>query len=45
MTDPKFIKRKQPNTKRALVLLIILIIVILIFYNIDTIIEALFTVE
>ncbi len=45
MTDPKFIKRKQPNKKRAFVLLIILIIVIIIFYNIDKIIDGLFTVK
>ena len=45
MTKAKFIKRKRPNIKRAIILLVILIIIILLYYNIDAIIEGLFTVE
>lgn len=42
MTDPKFIKRKKPNYKKAIILLIVLIVIIFIFINIDRIIEGLF---
>ena len=43
MTDPKFIKRKKPNYKKALFLLVILIIALFLFYNIEAIIEAIFS--
>ena len=45
MTEAKFIKRKKPNTKRAIILLVILIIIIFLFYNIEGILEGLFNVE
>ncbi|MCF6297797.1 MAG: hypothetical protein L3J08_07425 [Flavobacteriaceae bacterium] len=43
MTDPKFIKRKKSNNKRALFLVMILIIAIFLFYNIEDLLEGLFT--
>ena len=43
MTDPKFIKRKKPNYKKALILLIVLIIALLLFYNIEAIMEGIFS--
>jgi len=45
MTDPKFIKRKKPNYKRAIILVIILIIILFLFMNIDRLIEGLFVVQ
>ena len=45
MTDPKFIKRKKSNNKRAIFLIIILIIAIFLFYNIEIILEGLFAKE
>jgi len=45
MSETKFIKRKTPNKKRAILLLILLIIIIFLFYNIESIIEGLFTVQ
>ncbi len=45
MTEPKFVKRKEPNYKRAIILVIILIIIIVIFLNIDRLIEGLFVIQ
>ena len=45
MTDPKFIKRKKPNYKRAIILVAILIIILFLFLNIDRLIEGLFVVK
>ncbi len=45
MTDPKFVKRKKPNYKKAIILVIILIIIIIIFLNIDRLIEGLFVIQ
>jgi len=45
MTDPKFIKRKKPNYKRAIILVIILIIILFLFMNIDRLIQGLFVVQ
>lgn len=39
MSKSKFVKRKRPNYKRALLLIIILAIVLLLFSNIDQIVE------
>ncbi len=41
MTDAKFIKRKKPKYKRAIILLIILIVILFLFYNIDTLLSGL----
>ncbi len=42
VTDPKFVKRKRPNNKRAIILLIILIIILFLFYNMDKLLEGLY---
>lgn len=45
MTDTKFVKRKKPNYKRAIILLIILIIVLYLFFNVDGLLSGLFEVQ
>jgi len=45
MTETKFIKRKKPNFKRAIILLIILIIVLLLFFNIDSLMSGFLEVQ
>jgi len=45
MTDTKFIKRKKPNVKRAIILLILLIIVLFLFFNVDNLLSGLFEVQ
>ncbi len=45
MTDTKFIKRKKPNYKRAIILLILLIIVLILFFNVDNLLSGLFEVR
>ena len=45
MSKSKFVKRKRPNYKRALLLIIILVIVLLLFSNIDQIVEGFLTTE
>lgn len=45
MTDAKFIKRKRPNYKRAIILVIILIIILVIFYNVEALFTGLFEVK
>ncbi len=45
MTGAKFVKRKRPNRKRAIILLVILIIVIYLFFNIEGILEGFLNVE
>ena len=45
MAATKFVKRKKPNYKRAIILLIILILVIFLFYNIDNIISGFLEVK
>ena len=45
MSETKFIKRKKPNYKRAIILLIILIIVLFLFFNVDTLMSGLFEVQ
>ena len=45
MSKSKFVKRKRPNYKRALLLVIILVIVLLLFSNIDQIVEGFLTTE
>ena len=42
MNDPKFIKRKKSDTKKAIILLIILGIVIIIWNYLDEIMELIF---
>ena len=45
MSETKFIKRKKPNYKRAIILLILLIIVLFLFFNVDTLLSGLFEVR
>ena len=45
MTETKFVKRKKPNYKRAIILLIILILVLYLFFNVDNLLSALFEVK
>ncbi len=45
MAKTKFIKRKKPNIKRAIILLVILIIIIILFNNIEKILEGLSTIK
>jgi hypothetical protein len=45
MTETKFIKRKKPNIKRAVILLILLAIVIWLFFNVDNLLSGLFEVQ
>ncbi len=45
MTETKFIKRKKPNYKRAIILFIILIIVLLLFFNIDSLMSGFLEVQ
>ncbi len=45
MTETKFIKRKKPNYKRAIILLLILLLVIFLFYNIDSLLTGLLEVK
>lgn len=37
---PKFVKRKQPNIKRLIILLLVLVLIILIYLNLDKILEG-----
>jgi len=45
MTDAKFIKRKKPNYKRAIILVIVLIIILLLFYNVEALFTGLFEIK
>ena len=45
MAATKFVKRKKPNFKRAIILLLILILVLLLFYNMDNIISGFLEVK
>ncbi len=45
MTETKFIKRKKPNYKRAIILLILLIIVLMLFFSVDNLLSGLFEVR
>ena len=45
MAKTKFVKRKKPNYKRALILLIILIIVLFLFFNIDSLMSGFLEVQ
>ncbi len=45
MTETKFIKRKKPNVKRAIILLILLAIALLLFFNVDNLLSGLFEVQ
>jgi len=45
MTDAKFIKRKKPNYKRAIILVIILIVILVLFYNMDALLSGLFDIK
>jgi hypothetical protein len=45
MTETKFVKRKKPNYKRAIVLLILLIIVLMLFFSVDNLLTGLFEVK
>jgi len=45
MTDAKFIKRKKPNYKRAIILVIVLIVILLLIYNMDALLSGLFDIK
>lgn len=45
MTDPKFVKRKKPNYKKAILLFIILIVALFLFYNIEGILEGFYSTD
>lgn len=45
MSDTKFIKRKRPKYIKAIILVVILILVLFLFYNIETLISGLFTIQ
>lgn len=45
MTETKFVKRKKPNYKRAIILLILLIIVLMLFFSVDNLLSGLFEVK
>ena len=43
MEGGRFVKRKRPNYKRALILLLILVVILLLFYNMESILEGYMT--
>ena len=45
MATTKFVKRKKPNYKRAIILLIILIIILFLFFNMDSLISGFLEVQ
>ncbi len=42
MTKTKFVKRKKPNTKKALILFILLIIILVLWKYLDELMELIF---